>query len=92
MSNALSDQQVIQERNDLEMLRRKHLWPHRIGIQRGVSVKKRTDSGLQTGICFEVVNDDNALVIMVMTPEAEKNVRIPFPDAEHVVLDGWVVD
>lgn len=91
-----TDEQVIAERLDLEMLERPHLWPQvRLGT-RCVFVKKRGAIGFRefTGPCF--LTTDAAVPYVVMShdwgdPHAEVTV-LHYSDAQAVYDDGWRVD
>lgn len=92
----LTDEQVKQTHDDLEMLHRPHLWPYK-GNHYGVHVKKRDPGGdhskLRTGVLY-TTTEPGKLVLMVLLPSAllPSRERIEFDSPEAVIDAGWVVD
>jgi hypothetical protein len=86
----LTDQEVLNRKQDAEMIRRPHLWPHM------VLPLKRTYSGLETAVVRDVRPDGAVLVeenTTLFGPVGdEKPTMRTYLDAEAVVDAGWRVD
>jgi hypothetical protein len=90
----ITDEQVLRERLDLEMIERPHLWPH---IRRGfplLFLKRLVAGEQQTAMCLK--DSDCYIVCAHIWPKARDQPVtreiIEYPDAEAVRADGWVVD
>lgn len=87
-----SDEMVIRDRLDLEMLERPHLWPGDVGGAPALFVKRNVTSlgAGQTGRCA-LIEGDYVLVVCDWTlGGAPRTFR--YPTAKAVVADGWEVD
>lgn len=83
----LTDEQVVEQRNDLEMLKRPHLWP---GAGRTINLKQRDPEAW--ALC-QRVQDGSYRVWRYkgFTYDLEET-PLMFADAEAVVDAGWEVD
>jgi hypothetical protein len=79
-----TDKQVIDERLDLEMLERPHLWPGEV-----VFVKR--NNGAQTGPCRKTATGGYAIRVHDWREGGEQSIA-SYPNAGAVVADGWKVD
>lgn len=93
---AVTDEQVIRERLDLEMLERPHLWPTVLRGMVCVYVKQRGDLGgrRRSGPCFR--HDDGSYTVMSHDWEVEEAIpkveSYHYNSAEAVLAGGWIVD
>lgn len=92
----LTDQQVIETRDDLEMLSRPHLWP---GVMKGlrcVFVKRRghgTGSWNETGPCILWGTDPDEYIVVASGGYGSAGPRTyTYDSPEAITADGWVVD
>lgn len=97
---AVSDERVLKDHLDLEMIERPHLWPN---IRRGfplLFLKRQVGGRMQTAMCIKenpaLANGVGYIVCAYVWPKTrDKPVTreiITYPDAEAVRADGWVVD
>jgi hypothetical protein len=89
--NALTDEQVISQKNDAEMIRRAWLWPQTL-----LPLKRIHDGEIDTAVVCRITSDGRVYVIEGTTIFGPVTDKIPtrriFRDAEAVVADGWRVD
>lgn len=90
-SMSKTDEQVLAERDDAEMIRRPHLWPTP-GL---LPIKRPQEQGLPQPAVLgydrgEIVVLENMTVMG--TSLGRDVVQHRFTDAEDVLMQGWVVD
>lgn len=84
----LTDEQVVANHDDVEMLKRKHLWPGS-----SINLKGKGKHADRFAVC--VPDGPGLLVVRYkglsydLEPSRE---GLTYPDAEAVVDDGWKVD
>lgn len=84
-----TDDEVLNTRNDLEMLKRPHLWPSVIKGHRCVFMKKLDAE--HTGPCFKTSGGDYIVIDHDWTNHGEVT-PVTYNSAEAVLAAGWVVD
>lgn len=90
----VTDEQVLKEKLDLEMIERPHLWPN---IRRGfplLFLRRRVAGEQQTAMC---IKDAHCYIVCAHIWPKERHQPIErkiieYPDAEAVRADGWIVD
>lgn len=81
---------MLATKNDAEMIRRPHLWPHMY-----LPLKRVRDSFLETAVVEgltekgEVVVHENTTIFGSV---GENENRVVYPTPEAVVAAGWIVD
>lgn len=92
--SGISDEDVIAQRLDLEMLERPHLWPGVVKGLRCVHLKRRTAGRIETGPCILWGTNPDEYVVVghswggeFTRPDVH---RYDSPDA--ILADGWKVD
>jgi hypothetical protein len=94
----LTDDEVIAQHNDLEMLRRPHLWPNKSRLGNPVVfLKRRMENGRrgETGPCTFVKarHSVDEYVVRAHNWDEQGTVRtIYYGNADAVIADGWIVD
>jgi hypothetical protein len=87
---AITDEQVLRDKLDLEMIERPHLWP---GF-RVLFLQRPAKGAIQTAMC---IKDTSAYIVCAYVwpktrDEPVTREIIEYPDAAAVRADGWVVD
>jgi hypothetical protein len=91
VSGRLTDAEVVEQRNDAEMMRRPHLWPSHPYLP----LKRRPpleDDSQNLGLLAD--NSGPMLTVLIGNLFASKDTapRIEYESADAVVADGWIVD
>lgn len=91
MSN-LSDRDVVEQMNDVEMLKRPHLWHHMVLPMKRPYPDGRP--GIQTALAMEPAKDGSVTVQVNgnLFGALEETEMKKYLDAEAVIDDGWRVD
>lgn len=94
MSAKLTDEQVLQRRDTLEMMRRPHLWPQypllplRVqGVPRRIGLLFHAGMLSSGDLDLRFLDGANMLLVTV-----EQFASAPQADIRQLVNDGWVVD
>ena len=88
--SAVTDERVIADRLDVQMLERPHLWPDTLHGHPCVYVKRTTHN--QTG---PVIRDGDGFLVFAHDWDADPEPTVEpvsYPTAEAIVADGWKVD
>lgn len=88
---ALTDEQVLEGRDDLEMLKRPRLWPSLLrGGHRCVFLRRGRD---HTGPCVRLTTATVRYVVLDHDwTDGGKVTKREYDSAEAILADGWVVD
>ena len=91
----MTDYEVVQEENELEFIKRDHLWPH--GLLLPVDRPKKGEPlNLELGIVFfmdkTTVILDNIFFYNIRTMEEKLNLeKIKYSSIEDLLVDGWKI-
>lgn len=82
----MTDEEVLGQRNDLEMIKRPHLWPHQMRLP----LKRRADGKL--GFLSANHEDKYRVFIGFFFFHTETCPSIPYESPEEILDDDWMVD
>lgn len=85
----LSDDEVVAQRSDVEMIKRPHLWPHFY-----LPLKKSRDGGYDTAYVINYIPESGQVIVQenstIFTPDT--GTRGVYDCPESVLAQGWIVD
>jgi len=87
----LSDNQILTEHNDAEMMKRDHLWP----MLTLPLKKRREEGGYDLGLLLNPVHAEGApwtIYVGASLFNQGGGTPVEYPSAEAIVADGWIVD
>ncbi len=91
-----TDEQVVRERLDLEMMERPHLWPDRSAFSHAPLLHVKRGTGREQQYGHLVHLPQNVKPYMVATFEidnpTEHDAVLAYENADAIRADGWVVD
>lgn len=85
----MTDQQVLDGHDDLEFLKRRHLWPWDLGADLRVICVKKPGADVTAKCVFG--NGQFVLYATEWTDEI-KEYNVVYESPEAIIADGWVID
>ena len=93
----MTDEEVVKNMSDFEMMRRPHLWPHMFLPLKNPSKRTQDHPFAQEGILFSQGKDEGFMFL------ANQNMFMPIPKGanfeyggeemlQRLVKEGWLVD
>ena len=91
LGERMSDREVVEQMNDLEMMRRPHLWPQ-VFLPLKRASKRNKRPYMQTAVLNKIAKGKFEVAYDKTIFESLKSADFVPIDPEALIAEGWVVD